>query len=193
MRELDDTDLRILKLLLEDARRPYSEIADKVGVSPPTVSDRVDRLQEVGVVRRFTVDVDRSTLDDGVAVLIDLHLVPSANGEVKRSLATLDEVEHVFETADQHVVVEAVVDQDAVRPMLNDAIDMDDVRSFDVRLLTESEWNPHIGARELSLACDQCGSGVDGDGEAARIEGELHHFCSPGCRAEFEETPTAVQ
>lgn len=188
MRELDDTDLRILELLLDDARRPYSEIAEEVGVSPPTVSDRVDRLQEIGVVRRFTVDVDRSTLADGVAVLIDLHLAPSANGEVKRSLATLDAVEHVYETADQHVLVEAITDQQAVRPMLNDAIDLDQVDSYEVRLLTESTWNPHIGGDDLALACDQCGAGVDGDGEATRLDGELHHFCSAACRDEYEET-----
>ncbi|MFC6725497.1 Lrp/AsnC family transcriptional regulator, partial [Halobium palmae] len=61
MRDLDDTDREILRLLLANARRPYSDIAEHVGLSAPAVSDRVERLQELGVVRGFTLDLDRST------------------------------------------------------------------------------------------------------------------------------------
>ncbi|WP_114579476.1 AsnC family transcriptional regulator [Saliphagus sp. LR7] len=50
MPELDSTDAVILELLLEDARRSYREIADEVGLSPPTVSNRVDRLRDLGVI-----------------------------------------------------------------------------------------------------------------------------------------------
>ncbi|MFW6449287.1 MAG: Lrp/AsnC family transcriptional regulator, partial [Halobacteriota archaeon] len=56
MSDLDDLDLEILELLIDDARRPYSDIADAVDVSGPTVSDLVDRLVDRGVIRRFTVD-----------------------------------------------------------------------------------------------------------------------------------------
>jgi len=45
MRDLDDTDLEILSLLAEDARRPFSEIGERVGLSGPAVSDRVTRLR----------------------------------------------------------------------------------------------------------------------------------------------------
>jgi DNA-binding Lrp family transcriptional regulator len=47
MRDLDETDLEILQLLLSDARRPYSDIAETVGLSAPAVSDRVSRLREI--------------------------------------------------------------------------------------------------------------------------------------------------
>jgi DNA-binding Lrp family transcriptional regulator len=58
MRDLDETDLEILSLLAEDARRPFSEIGERVGLSGPAVSDRVTRLEETGVIQGFTVDVD---------------------------------------------------------------------------------------------------------------------------------------
>lgn len=66
MRDLDETDIEILELLLSDARRPWSGIAEIVDLSPPAVSDRVARLQELGIIRRFTLDVDRSQLSEGV-------------------------------------------------------------------------------------------------------------------------------
>ncbi|MFB6083699.1 MAG: Lrp/AsnC family transcriptional regulator, partial [Halorientalis sp.] len=47
MRGLDETDREILDILLSDGRRPYSDIAEAVDLSPPAVSDRIDRLQEL--------------------------------------------------------------------------------------------------------------------------------------------------
>jgi len=46
MRGFDDTDRELLALLQEDARCPYSELADAVGLLAPAVSDRIERLQE---------------------------------------------------------------------------------------------------------------------------------------------------
>jgi DNA-binding Lrp family transcriptional regulator len=105
MHERDDTDAEILRLLVEDARRPYSDIADVVDLSAPAVRDRIERLREVGIIRRFTVDVDRSQLRAGVPVLIDVAVVPSAVERVRTALEAADGVEHVFVTADAHVVI----------------------------------------------------------------------------------------
>jgi len=65
MRTLDETDREIIRLLLADARRPYSDIAERVDLSAPAVSDRVDRLREVGVIQGFTLRIDGDALSDG--------------------------------------------------------------------------------------------------------------------------------
>lgn len=187
MRELDDTDLGILRLLVADARRPYSEIANQVDVSPPTVSDRVERLEELGVIERFTLDIDRSKLNDGISVLIDIDLEPGAVGDIKHRLAEVEQVEHVFATADASIVVQATVRQDEVKAMLADAIDIDKVIEFDVRLLADSHWNPQVDGAEFAPDCDECGNTVDSEGESVRIDGKLHHFCCSSCRSNFQD------
>ncbi|WP_121823465.1 AsnC family transcriptional regulator [Halostella salina] len=187
MRELDDTDLDILRLLAADARRPYSEIADQVGVSPPTVSDRVDRLESLGVIERFTLDIDRSKLHDGVAVLVDVELRPGNVADVKRRLAEADPIEHVFATADAGVVVKATIRPDEVGALLADVVDTDRVRGYDVRLLADSEWSPEVDAAEFAPDCDECGTTVTTEGESVRIDDRVHHFCSSSCRHNFEE------
>ena len=83
MRGLDDTDREILRILTENGRRSYSDIADAVGLSPPAVSDRVDRLQELGVIRRFTVDIDRDLLREGTAALVTVRASPGAGERVR--------------------------------------------------------------------------------------------------------------
>ncbi len=49
--EIDNVDLKILNLLMEDAKIPYTEIAKKVFVSGGTVHVRMKKLEEMGVVR----------------------------------------------------------------------------------------------------------------------------------------------
>jgi DNA-binding Lrp family transcriptional regulator len=194
MPQLDDTDLEILRLLVANARRPYSEIADKVGVSPPTVSDRIDRLQELGVIRRFTLDVDRSTLDAGIQVLIDVETAPGTTEEVAQSLAAQNVVEHVYATADGSVVAHATVPEDSVHDVLAESVAMENVESFDVRLLTGEEWTPEVSGTAFALECVVCGDQVTSQGETARVDGEFTAFCSAECRETFaEEEQVAVE
>lgn len=187
MRELDETDLEILQLLVADARRPYNEIADAVDLSPPTVSDRIDRLRELGVIRRFTVDVDRTLLSEGIAVLVDLHVAPGRVSEVRSGVEDVEGVEHVFVTADGHVVFHARLQDGDVEPLLGDALDVDAVREYEVKLLSDSVWYPEPQGVEFALECDECGNTVTREGESARIDGNLYQFCCPSCKAKFEK------
>ncbi|MFB6189267.1 MAG: AsnC family transcriptional regulator [Halapricum sp.] len=186
MRQLDDTDRAILRLLLEDARRPYSDIAEAVDLSPPAVSDRVDRLQEVGLIRRFTLDVDRSMLRDGVSVLVEL--TPSAAAtDLVESVLAVEAVEHAFETADGTVVATMTVPEGDVRGTLAESVDLDSIASLSVDLLTESVWEPGLGEAELAPECAECGNTVTSEGETATLDGDRYQFCCPNCKSKFVE------
>ncbi|MFB6218174.1 MAG: Lrp/AsnC family transcriptional regulator, partial [Halobacteriaceae archaeon] len=151
MADLDDIDMEILRLLAEDARRPYSEVADAVDRSPPTVSERVDRLQELGVIRRFTLDIDRSTLRGGVPVLVAVTPDPGTGEDVYADLVAAEAVEHGFRAADGRVIVQARVPDGEVTGLLADATDLDAVRMYDVTLLTDVEWSPEVGGVGFAL------------------------------------------
>ena len=53
--EIDNVDLKILSLLMDDAKIPYTEIAKKVYVSGGTVHVRMKKLEEMGVVTGTTL------------------------------------------------------------------------------------------------------------------------------------------
>jgi len=55
---MDSTDKEILSILEENARTPYTEIAEKLNVSEGTVRNRVNRLEEENILERYTVDTD---------------------------------------------------------------------------------------------------------------------------------------
>jgi DNA-binding Lrp family transcriptional regulator len=185
MQELDDTDRTILQLLLEDARRSWRDIAETVDLSPPAVADRVDRLQEIGVIRNFTVEVDRSKLGGGTPVLVTLDVTPRAAGAIADDLAEADRVEHVFTTADERVVFTArVLDGDVVG-LLESAVVMADIEEFDVELLTDQTWSPSVQNADLALTCAECGNTVTSEGQSREIDGDRYHFCCASCESQF--------
>lgn len=187
MATFDETDLEILQLLLDDGRRPYNEIAERVELSPPTVSDRVDRLRDAGVVRRFTLDVDRSKLTDGASLLVSLQVAPGGVEAVRGSLRDHEAVEHVFTTADGQVYAKAHLDPDSVRTALSEVVDVDAVRAVDVDLLSSHDWTPAAGTAAFDIECAECGNTVTDEGESAVLDDTRYHFCCPSCEANFVE------
>jgi DNA-binding Lrp family transcriptional regulator len=186
MRNLDDTDLEILSLLAENARRPFSEIGDRVGLSGPAVSERVERLQEAGIINHFTIDVDRAQLRAGVPVLIQVELPARDLEPARECVRDSDGVEHVFVTSEGDLWFYARVEAQNVRGWVATLLDDVTVVEYAVTLVDEVEWTPSIDGVAFALACDECGNTVDNEGETARIDGTVYHFCCPSCLAQFE-------
>jgi Lrp/AsnC family leucine-responsive transcriptional regulator len=187
MRGLDETDREILRLLLQDGRRPYSEIAEAVDLSPPAVSDRVDRLREIGLVRRFTVDIDRSLLREGSPVLVTVQGTPGTGEQIQDALRDNDAVEYVFRTVDDTVVCTATVPDGTVGSLLADVLPLSAVREYDVQLLEETRWSPRLAGAEFAPECVECGNTVTSEGERERLEGTVYHFCCASCQESFLE------
>jgi Lrp/AsnC family leucine-responsive transcriptional regulator len=186
MRDLDDTDMEILSLLAEDARRPFSAIGEEVGLSGPAVSDRVDRLREAGVITGFTIDVDRSKLRAGVPVLVRVTVPSGSLEELRGRIREAEGVEHVFVTAEGAVLFYARAESGSVRTWIEGLLSGFDSVDYAVTLIDEAEWTPSVEGLEFALPCAECGNTVDSEGETARIDGETYHFCCGSCLERFE-------
>ncbi len=81
LQRLDDKDRAIVEILIEDGRASTKSISDRIGIPRVTVHDRIRRLQERGIIERFTVKLNREKLG------IPLHGFLLANwaGERARS------------------------------------------------------------------------------------------------------------
>jgi len=196
MRDLDDTDRRILELLVEDGRRSYSDIGDVVGLSGPAVSERVSRLQELGVIRRFTVDVDRSQLRGGTPVLVDLETTLDALPAVRAAVAGSEAVEHVFTTAEATVTAFARIDGPVeawIGELTADLGTTDPVADYSVTLVSDAEWTPTLSGTEFALTCAECGNTVTSEGESAEVGGRRYRFCCENCLATFRERHERIE
>lgn len=186
-RNLDETDREIVRLLLEDARRPFSDIAERVDLSPPAVSDRVERLEKQGVIRRFTIDLDRTKLQDRRPILLKVQTVPGETDRVYETLAGLGDVEHVFKTYDGTVVAHVSAPEYDLDEWLHAAIDFESVTGYEVDLLDEHAWNATVGEAEFTLSCAVCDQTVTSNGVTAEIGGEVRAFCCPSCESRYRE------
>ena len=62
---LNANDRAILALLEEDARRTTTEIALSLGISRTTVKNRIDRMRDHGVIKRYTIELGNPSAEDG--------------------------------------------------------------------------------------------------------------------------------
>ena len=84
---IDDTDRRILAVLLADARTSMRSIAEEVGVALGTVSNRVKRMEEMGVIHGYEVRVDAEKVGWTMTVLCGLRIEKGRLMEVQRRIA----------------------------------------------------------------------------------------------------------
>jgi Lrp/AsnC family transcriptional regulator, leucine-responsive regulatory protein len=73
---LDTTDINLLHELEIDARLSLAELSRRVGLSPPAVADRLERLEEAGVVTAYRAEIDPRALGYELAVVLRIRPAP---------------------------------------------------------------------------------------------------------------------
>lgn len=89
---LDDISWKILELLQQNARLPYSEIGRQVGLSAPAVAERVRRMEDAGVIRGYRADIDPSQLGFTLEVFIRAEITHSNHEAAIRYISQLPNV-----------------------------------------------------------------------------------------------------
>ena len=74
MKELDKTDLKILKFLQQNARIPMTELAEKVGLSTTPVTERVKRLERDNFITGYHARLNPNLLGKGLLIFVELKL-----------------------------------------------------------------------------------------------------------------------
>ena len=186
MASLDQTDIEILRLLSHDARRTITDIAEEVDMSGPAVADRIDRLQDAGVINRFTVDIDRTQLKAGAQIFVQLDPGNSFD-QLRARLDESDAVEHVMVTAGGELWFNARVEVHNVNPWIRGLLEPAENAEYTVTLIDEIEWQPSLDGTDFALTCAECGNTVDSEGESEWIDDQMYHFCCSTCQRQFKD------
>ncbi|WP_119388561.1 Lrp/AsnC family transcriptional regulator [Taklimakanibacter lacteus] len=86
---LDDMDRRIVDLLAANARISLKELAARVNLSSPSASERLRRLEDRGVIRAFTVEVEPQTLGYTLQAIVRIRPLP---GQLSRVQKLIEEI-----------------------------------------------------------------------------------------------------
>jgi Lrp/AsnC family transcriptional regulator, leucine-responsive regulatory protein len=92
--EFDDLDLTLLRALAEDARQSQRALARAVGMSPPAIADRLARLERLGAIRGYRVELDWAALGYPVVVYLAVTAGPGMDlSEIIRAIRELPEAQ----------------------------------------------------------------------------------------------------
>ena len=82
---LDRVDAEILAALAEDGRTALKDIAQRVGLSSPSVAERIRRLEEVGIIEGYGATLNAQALGFPLMVSIRVRPVPGELQQIGRA------------------------------------------------------------------------------------------------------------
>jgi Lrp/AsnC family transcriptional regulator for asnA, asnC and gidA len=120
----DGTADRVLSVLEDDAKASYAEVAERAGISKPTVRKYVQQLEEDGVIVGYSADVDPKKLSSQSIALVGIETASDEYVEVTRALQALDAVETLYSCTGDHMLIAEVraPDGDALGDVIRERI-----------------------------------------------------------------------
>ncbi|MCD2199718.1 MULTISPECIES: Lrp/AsnC family transcriptional regulator [unclassified Halobacterium] len=144
--ELDETDREILRALQADARKPFSEIAREIEMSSATVHDRVNRMEEAGVIRGYHADVDPKAAGLGTSAIVGLRVEQGREQDALDRLADIDGVQEIHLTTGEWDIILRVYaeDTDTLRELMFEEIaDVDGFARSQTMVVLATEYESH--------------------------------------------------
>lgn len=122
---LDETDLKILSILMKDAKTPYTDIAKTLFVSSGTVHVRMKKMEDMGIIRSFNLQLNYQKLGYDITAFLGIYLNKSSQYDVvaKQLEAIPEIVDCHYTTGNYSMFVKLVCkDTDHLRQVLMDKI-----------------------------------------------------------------------
>jgi Lrp/AsnC family transcriptional regulator for asnA, asnC and gidA len=120
---MDETDSEILRLLQENARTTLAHISGEIGLSSPSIKDRIEKMEREGVILGYRPVLDYRKLGKGLTAFVHLTLVfpQCCNDELAEALKTLPGVvEGHYTDGDYDVFLKVVTESpESLRDVLN--------------------------------------------------------------------------
>tara|TARA_B110000444_G_scaffold240104_1_gene255167 strand:+ start:345 stop:809 length:465 start_codon:yes stop_codon:yes gene_type:complete len=146
--EIDNVDLKILNILMEDAKIPYTEVAKRVFVSGGTVHVRMKKLEEMGIVTGTTLKMDYSKLGFDVTCFMGIYLLKSSlYDSVVKNLKEIPEIVKVHYTTGNYNIFIKIHCKDTrhLKDVLHDKIQkVEGIERTETFISLEESLNRHL-------------------------------------------------
>ncbi|MEL9908339.1 MAG: Lrp/AsnC family transcriptional regulator [Desulfurococcus sp.] len=136
---LDEIDMFIIKELMENARKPFREIAMKLKLSDVAVIKRVRKLEERGVIRKYALIVNPASLGYNKISFTGINVKPDKLFEVASKLREKEYVKYIALTSGDHELLAVIWarDSDELKKIHEEIKNMDGVINIYPAILTD--------------------------------------------------------
>ncbi|MDI5966563.1 Lrp/AsnC family transcriptional regulator [Streptomyces sp. SL13] len=145
---MDAVDRQLIQALRENGRASYAELGRLVGLSGPSVTDRINRLEQAGVITGYRATVAPAALGLGVTALIGIQLSDAADHEdVGRRMHDLEEIEDCWFIAgdDSYMLRVRVADVDGLEHTIRRLSGLRGVARTRTTVVLSTKWENRVG------------------------------------------------
>ncbi len=89
-------DVQIIDLLKQNGRASFAEIGRKIALSPSSVRERIQKLEDLGVIKSYSVELNQALLGNGLEVFILLKIFDGKLKYILSEINTYPEVQEAF-------------------------------------------------------------------------------------------------
>jgi len=127
---IDEKDMKIINMLLENGRISYSEIAKAIGLSDVAVIKRIRKLEQMGIIRKYTILIDPKKLGYKVVSITGIDVEPEYIFNILNTLKEKDYVKYLAITSGDHGIIAIIwaKDSDDVAKIHGEIAKMDGVK-----------------------------------------------------------------
>ncbi|MEM2935766.1 MAG: Lrp/AsnC family transcriptional regulator [Candidatus Bathyarchaeia archaeon] len=109
---MDALDMKILKILEDDGRAPFTDIAKKLRLNESTIRKRVLALQEKRVIKKFSVDLDPSKMGLNTVAIVGIDVEPVKIIDVAQKICEIPEAKYVATSTGDHMIMTEIWTKD---------------------------------------------------------------------------------
>ncbi len=107
---LDDTDLKILEALQEDAKQTYMAIGKHLGIAHSTVYERIKRMEQNGIIKKYTALIDAEKAGTkSITAIMTIYTDPKESERVAEKLCNAPEILEVYTSLSEELQIIAKV------------------------------------------------------------------------------------
>jgi Lrp/AsnC family transcriptional regulator for asnA, asnC and gidA len=131
---------RILDALEADAQASHAEIAERAGVSKPTVRKYIDQLEEEGVIVGYSAELDPKKLSGRTIAIVGIEAESDRYVEATRGLKEVDAIERLYTSSGDHMFmaeVRATDGEDLGNVISEEVLDVDGAEAAHPSVLQE--------------------------------------------------------
>jgi Lrp/AsnC family transcriptional regulator for asnA, asnC and gidA len=123
---MDEVDLKILEALQEDARQTYTEIGKRLRMAHSTVYDRIKKLEQNGIVKKYTtiIDTEKARIKH-ISAVMTIYTDPKESEDVAQKLCEMPQILEVYTSLSEELLIIAKViaeNQESLHRLIADSV-----------------------------------------------------------------------
>jgi len=190
--KLDEKDIVILQTLAKDSRTKLSTLAEVLNTSIPTVRSRIDKLEDLGIIQKFSLILSYELLSEHPSYFVNIKSTPKSVSDILEELTKDDRVIEAHELIGSYQIIIKTVplsmqDFQFLIKSIRDKEGVLDINPMPLSTTFKQE-TAKLPSHDIQvkIRCEFCGKQIEKDYQTLIREDVTHFFCCTSCLSNYK-------